>query len=315
MIKGTDGIVFVGGDFLSPLPGKFGSGSVLPDATTSDNCDLASSYGPEIAVEIAGYILDGAPIRVECGSMLVSSSTLITSHFPWEFHADRRRIRMMDSRGGEVIVQNIESLGPKAVSMRTNVEQYSTLLSQLQNTHHVQILSTTNSSTKSIIFDVPNITNFETRSPSSSSSTSTQDIVVFSISVDTLFDSSVESIVVQCGALLDNDHTPKTIVINVGGTTANWTSLSSLLAVSHQKLSGSWLTSNIGISRTIWNFYEARNINLQNQSFYGAILAPFADVATNATIYGAIAVQSLSSTSTVAFPLWDHKAACKDFKK
>lgn len=54
-------------------------------------------------------------------------------------------------------------------------------------------------------------------------------------------------------------------------------------------------------SRVLFNFYEAEQINLQ-RNFMGALLAPLANVQTNANIDGATAVESLTTTSELHKP-------------
>ena len=61
------------------------------------------------------------------------------------------------------------------------------------------------------------------------------------------------------------------------------------------------LTESSLRSRVLFNFYEAEQINMQ-RNFMGALLAPFANVQTNANIDGATAVESLTTTSELHKP-------------
>ena len=54
-------------------------------------------------------------------------------------------------------------------------------------------------------------------------------------------------------------------------------------------------------SRVLFNFYEADQINLQ-RNFMGALLAPLANVQTNANIDGATVVKALTTTSELHKP-------------
>lgn len=82
------------------------------------------------------------------------------------------------------------------------------------------------------------------------------------------------------------------IVINVGGTTINWTSGNEV---------GNF-TSSQWRANTVWNFYEATTINLGSYNFNGQLLAPFATVSSSNNIDGSVYAKNLNSNGEVHFP-------------
>ncbi|WP_426360147.1 choice-of-anchor A family protein [Pseudocolwellia sp. HL-MZ19] len=75
------------------------------------------------------------------------------------------------------------------------------------------------------------------------------------------------------------------IIINVPGTTIDF---------NNNKISAnSFLSSEEGRSKVVWNFYEATTITLSS-NFYGNILAPLAVLTSNSDIDGSVAVYGLS---------------------
>ena len=81
------------------------------------------------------------------------------------------------------------------------------------------------------------------------------------------------------------------IIINVPGKTVTF---------DQGNIVGSLTQSSLR-ARVLFNFYEAEHIDLR-RNFMGALLAPFADVQTDANIDGATAVESLKTTSELHKP-------------
>lgn len=100
----------------------------------------------------------------------------------------------------------------------------------------------------------------------------------------------------QIEVVASNLNTIDGVIINVGGTTVDWSSTSSNMV-------GNALTSILGRKKILWNFYEATTINLGAKSFMGALLAPYATVTAANPIEGSVGVFSLLTTSEVHLPL------------
>ena len=81
------------------------------------------------------------------------------------------------------------------------------------------------------------------------------------------------------------------IVINVSGTTVNWQNGNMVGLFNDNK----WQ------SHTIWNFYEATSITLQN-NFKGAILAPLASITAHSNIDGLVVANNLTTQHEVHLP-------------
>ncbi|MEN3940384.1 choice-of-anchor A family protein [Prosthecobacter sp. SYSU 5D2] len=91
--------------------------------------------------------------------------------------------------------------------------------------------------------------------------------------------------------LLPDSHT-QNIVINVSGTSVNWT---------QGNMVGQF-DSNYWQGRLMWNFTEATSINLGSFNFKGAILAPFASITTSGNIDGLVVANNLTTTAEVHLP-------------
>lgn len=111
-------------------------------------------------------------------------------------------------------------------------------------------------------------------------------VATFQVNAKDIFDNSL----VQQMELFPQSAT--TIVINVAGTTVNWSS---------GNMIGNFVNKNWR-ANVIWNFYEAKTINLNSRNFMGALLAPLAEVKAAGRIDGAVAVRSLITTAGVHQP-------------
>ena len=111
-------------------------------------------------------------------------------------------------------------------------------------------------------------------------------VAVFNVSGASVFNNSrVQQMDVNFGAATS-------IVINVSGTTINWT---------NGNMIGN-LATDFARARIIWNFFEATSINLQGRAFSGAILAPLAHLTHEGVISGSVAVKSIDQRSEIHLP-------------
>ncbi|MBY0275295.1 choice-of-anchor A family protein, partial [Candidatus Binatia bacterium] len=91
-----------------------------------------------------------------------------------------------------------------------------------------------------------------------------------------------------------------TIVINVSGTSINWTTGNMV----------SQFTSTFWRARVLWNFHQATSINFNSRNMMGAVLAPLANVSTTGNIDGSIAANSLTTSSEVHLPTFVGNPEC-----
>jgi choice-of-anchor A domain-containing protein len=91
---------------------------------------------------------------------------------------------------------------------------------------------------------------------------------------------------------LNTDANTDNIIINVSGTSVNWTNGNMV----------SNFTSNYWQEHTLWNFYEATTINLNDHGFNGGILAPYASITTSAEINGLVVANNLTTAAEVRLP-------------
>lgn len=82
------------------------------------------------------------------------------------------------------------------------------------------------------------------------------------------------------------------IVINVSGTSVNWTN-GNMVGL---------FNDNYWQGHTLWNFYEATTINLNAHNFNGGILAPLASITTSSNIDGLVVANNLTTTAEVHLP-------------
>lgn len=96
----------------------------------------------------------------------------------------------------------------------------------------------------------------------------------------------------------------ETVVINVAGTTIDWRFGNMIGNLINQNWQGN----------LVWNFYEATTIDLNGNSFRGALLAPYADIITAGTVDGSVAAKTLTTRAGVHLPSYEGNAgaACAD---
>jgi choice-of-anchor A domain-containing protein len=88
-----------------------------------------------------------------------------------------------------------------------------------------------------------------------------------------------------------NINSATAIVINVSGTTVNFTS---------GNMTGNWLSA-FARSKVIWNFHQATSIFL-DRNFNGAILAPNAHLRNTTAIDGSVFVKTLQQDGEIHLP-------------
>ncbi len=144
----------------------------------------------------------------------------------------------------------------------------------------ITLRNLTPNSTVSVPSGQPGGLNFNTVSNASG-------IAVFNVNGTTIFDNNnVQSIGLNIASGITD------IVINVAGTTINWTNGNEI---------GNFAT-DLWRANTVWNFYEAESINLGARPFNGQLIAPFATVSSNNNIDGSVYALNLNSNGEVHFP-------------
>lgn len=112
-------------------------------------------------------------------------------------------------------------------------------------------------------------------------------LAVFDVSAASIFGNSYgQQFELHPDALTSN------IVINVSGTSVDWTNGNMV----------SLFTDNYWQDHVIWNFYEATSINFESHNFNGAVLAPYASITTSANIDGLVVANNLTTTAEVHLP-------------
>lgn len=91
---------------------------------------------------------------------------------------------------------------------------------------------------------------------------------------------------------LNVDANTSNIIINVSGTSVNWT---------NGNMVGNF-NSNYWQEHTLWNFYEATSINFNAHNFNGAVLAPYASITTSSNIDGLVVANNLTTSAEVHLP-------------
>jgi len=88
------------------------------------------------------------------------------------------------------------------------------------------------------------------------------------------------------------DAATTNIVINVSGTSVNWTN-GNMVGL---------FNDNYWQGHILWNFYEATSINFNAHNFNGGILAPYASITTSSNIDGLVVANNLTTTAEVHLP-------------
>ncbi len=88
------------------------------------------------------------------------------------------------------------------------------------------------------------------------------------------------------------DVAVSSVIINVSGSSVNWTSANMV----------SLFTDDYWQGHVLWNFHEATSIDFDGRNFHGAVLAPYATVTTSANIDGLVVANNLITTGEVHLP-------------
>lgn len=84
----------------------------------------------------------------------------------------------------------------------------------------------------------------------------------------------------------------ESVIINVSGSTINWTS---------GNMIGGFTQDSVR-AKVLWNFYEATSISLGGRAFGGAILAPRADLNFQGVLSGTVVANNIIAQSEVHLP-------------
>ena len=109
-------------------------------------------------------------------------------------------------------------------------------------------------------------------------------LAVFNINVSQLFSTQTQQIEL-------NLNGSDTAIINISGTSANWTQGNMVGA----------LTNDATKSRVVWNFFEAETLQLNN-GFHGSLLAPTAHLTNQTELEGSVVVKSMTQKGEVHLP-------------
>ncbi|MBE7385398.1 MAG: choice-of-anchor A family protein [Leptolyngbya sp. SIO1E4] len=112
------------------------------------------------------------------------------------------------------------------------------------------------------------------------------EVAIFHIEADQLFSSKTQQIEL-------NRNGSETIIINVGGESADWTQGNMVGA----------LVDDAVQQNVIWHFYEAETLQFNN-AFHGSLLAPFATLTNQTELEGTIVVESFEQRGEVHLPVF-----------
>lgn len=117
--------------------------------------------------------------------------------------------------------------------------------------------------------------------------TTPEGVAIFQVAAGDLFGNNlVQQIELQPG-------TANTVVINVTGSTADWSGNGNMVGN---------FTNSQWRSHVLWNFPQATTVNLRSHNMMGAVLAPYAQVTTAANLDGSVAVRALTTSAEVHQP-------------
>jgi len=205
---------------------------------------------------VAGDVVSGNPLNMQAGSVTIGG-------------ARNGRIFNMNGGAGCAVTTGVSGLSDLQSEIKADLEQASA---------HFAAFSANNTAT--LVGNAMRLT---------VNSVNDAGLAVFNVSGSTLFgNSSVAQIEVI------NNANASAILVNVTGSTVNWT---------NGNMVGAFLTSRAGRAALLWNFPTATTVNLGARNFMGALLAPYAAVTAAGPIDGSTAVKSLTTTGEVHLPL------------
>ena len=119
-------------------------------------------------------------------------------------------------------------------------------------------------------------------------------MAVFNIDASQLFSNKTQQIEL-------NLNGSETAIINVSGTSANWT---------QGNIVGGFTGDSIQ-QKVVWNFYEAEVLNFNN-ALHGSLLAPLAHLTNQTELEGSIVVKSFDQRGEVHLPGFTGKLPQKE---
>ncbi len=252
-------------------------GNFLNGATFANQLSQSTFNPLTYTLEINGSTINGGTINIDCGSVALgpypSNRYVQTVGNANQYTIDNHITAVLNQAGKGATVQSDPTLPSRCSAIISSIINLSTALSQLPSNNNVTIPS---GQPGPLNFNVNNV--------------DVNGIAIFNVSISAVFNNNnVQQI--QLNPLNSN---LKLVVINVYGTSASWSS---------GNFVGSWFDSvTTGRSQTIWNFYQATSLTLNND-IMGAVLAPYAVVTTGSNVDGAIAVKTLYAGGEVHLPL------------
>ncbi len=215
---------------------------------------LSSSTSPtDRSFVVGGDLAPGNPINLQRGSLYIGGST------------SGRIINY--NGGGSTRIDNTLAADLAAI------EDYALLQSQL-------LLDLTANSTVSLPSNQPAPTRFM-------ATAGIDGLAVFNVSGASIFSNPLGQQFELITQSLVTD-----IVINVSGTSVNWT----------QGNMVGLFNDNYWQGNIIWNFYEATSLNFGSRNFNGAVLAPLASITTSGNIDGLVVAKNLTTSAEVHLP-------------
>ncbi|MEM9790841.1 MAG: choice-of-anchor A family protein [Planctomycetota bacterium] len=250
----------------------FVGGDFVGSGAQNFGIDLNGLPPGEVSLAVAGDVFAGGAISVNNGSAAFGPTNTITdaSASPVDYEVNGRTLNINAGNSGATAF-NDATLAAQAADFASQLNQASDFYAAQGGTP----ITTPTSQPGPVNIDA--------------SSTPAGEIAYFTVDGDDLFDNNF---VQQIGVNADF-NTIGGIVINVSGTDIDW---------NFGNMVGS-LASSTAAAKVFWNFFEAETIDLMSRNFWGALLAPGADVTSENNIDGSVGVKSLTSGGEVHLPL------------
>jgi choice-of-anchor A domain-containing protein len=238
------------------------------------NATIGNDIDNTVALELAGSLDRNLTVNGSNNTVQVSGTPVVNSG-----NSNQVTVNGNTIQGAASVTQNT-SLSDKADSIAAEITAVSNDFSNLDATGEVDVKGRNQGSTDTITIDSQNIDEngfavFELGTATASGensylvdNTNKNLEVIYNLSNDTIDDLSA-------------------IIINVPGTTIDFSDNNNKISAN------SFLSSDEGRSKVVWNFYEATTITLSS-NFYGNILAPLAVLTSNSNIDGSVAVYGIS---------------------
>jgi choice-of-anchor A domain-containing protein len=238
----------------------------------------SSSTAAIYTIEVNGYVNTVNGINVDAGSFGVGTNPIhtITPTGVVNYRLDGQTVNINGGNQGATLNVDI-NLAAKCAAITNDIQTLSSILAQLPPV-------TGNNVTIPTIQSGP--LNFYVNAVDS------HGVAVFNLDGNTVLNNGqVQQIEIIVAPSVNSSL--QLVVINLSGTS---------ISFNHGNFVGPWLNSiSTGRAHTIWNFPQATSLSI-NPDWMGALLAPYAKVTTSSNIDGAVAVQSLTTTSEVHNP-------------